>query len=335
MFFNRQSAEEHLQTAFCSCIKAEKRDMRRMTRFEFLRKLLLIVFAGFLIAHEALAEPLFDEQAAFSHLRTLVEIGPRPSDSAGIVRAQEYIMDTLARQGLEVREQEFVARTPFGPKKMKNIIGIVPGRSEKILIIGAHYETKLIKGIRFVGANDGASGTAVLLELARCLKNGDNPLTIWLVFFDGEEAFVAWSRNDSLYGSRHMAKQMKDSGEIKNVKAVLVLDMIGDSHLRIESERLSTAWLREMVWANAKKLGYGEHFTNNSRGVQDDHLPFLELGVPALDLIDLHYGPDSRNNKYWHTEDDDLEHVSPQSLKVVGDVVLESLPEITTRVLRE
>jgi Zn-dependent M28 family amino/carboxypeptidase len=285
------------------------------------------------IAHDTRADSVFDETRAFSHLRSLVELGPRPSGSPAIVLAQEYIMNELARQGLEVREQEFIAHTPSGPKKMKNIIGVVPGASEEILIIGTHYETKLIEGLRFVGANDGASGTAVLLELARCLKDKSNPLTIWLVFFDGEEAFVRWTRDDSLYGSRHMAKFLKDSGQIKNVKAVLILDMIGDAHLRIESEMHSTGWLREIVWAHAKKLGHAEMFTDRPNRIQDDHLPFLEQDIPALDIIDLRYGPESRTNEYWHTEQDDLEHVSPRSLKIVGDVVLESLPEIAARVI--
>jgi glutaminyl-peptide cyclotransferase len=276
----------------------------------------------------------FNGQKAFAHLSALVGIGPRPSDSPGAVRAQEYIMDGLARQGLEVREQSFDAYTPIGPKRMKNIIGIVPGKSGKILIIGAHYETKLINGIQFVGANDSASGTAILLEISRCLKGLDNQLTIWLVFFDGEEAFARWSETDGLYGSKHMVKLLKESGEIENVKAMLLLDMVGDSHLSIESETYSTAWLRKIVWTSAKRLGYPEQFTDNLVGIQDDHIPFVEQGIPALDIIDFHYGPGSRTNKYWHTERDNLEHVSPLSLKIVGDVVLESIPEITLHIQR-
>jgi Zn-dependent M28 family amino/carboxypeptidase len=281
------------------------------------------------------AESAFDEGRAFADLRALVEIGPRPSGSEGSVRAQEFIMDKLARSGLQVKEQSFVAHTPLGPKEMKNIIGIVPGQSNEILLIGTHYETKFFSGMRFVGANDGTSGTAVLLELARCLQGRKYPLTIWLVFFDGEEAFVKWSGGDGLYGSTYMVECLKNSGEISRMKAVLILDMIGDAHLSIESEMNSTDWLRAAVWSTAKTLGYNEQFSTNAIRIADDHIPFLKEGIPALDIIDFHYGPDSRTNEYWHTEQDDLAHVSPQSLKIVGEVVLESIPEITARILRE
>ncbi len=308
-------------------------DVVNTTHSDLMNKLLIAALMVLALTHEAFGDCAFDENRAFAHLRALVEIGPRPSDSPEIVRAQEYIIDELTRQGVEVKEQDFVADTPLGPKQMKNIIGVVPGRSDTVLIIGTHYETKLIDGIRFVGANDGTSGTAVLLELARCLKDRDNRLTIWLVFFDGEEAFVKWSRKDSLYGSRHMVKLLMDSGEIKNVGAMLLLDMIGDAHLSVEWETNSTAWLKEIVWAKAQGLGYEGQFRSNHAGIEDDHIPFLEQGIPALDIIDFHYGPYSRTNEYWHTEQDNLEHVSSDSLKVVGDVVLESLPEIAARVL--
>lgn len=305
--------------------------MERIKHPYLFHKLPIVAFLTLIFIFEAFADSSFNEEKAFSHLRALVEIGPRPSGSPKIMLAQEYIIDELTRHGLEVKEQPFTAQTPLGPKKMKNIVGVVPGRSDKVLIIGTHYETKLMKGIRFVGANDGTSGTAVLLELARCLKDHDNPLTIWLVFFDGEEAFVKWSRKDSLYGSRHMVKLLRDSGEIGNIGAMLLLDMVGDAHLSIESETYSAAWLKEIVWAKAKGLGYGEQFTNNRAGIQDDHIPFLEQGIPALDIIDLHYGPDSRTNEYWHTEQDNIDHVSPHSLKIVGVVVLESIPEIAAK----
>ncbi len=278
-------------------------------------------------------ELCFDGSSAFSHLRALVEIGPRPPDSPGAKKAQEYIVKELSRQGLEVREQPFAAHTPLGPKKMKNIIGVVPGQTKGILVIGTHYDTKLIEGIPFImGANDGGSGTAVLLELARCLEGHDSPLTIWLVFFDGEEAFVKWGRDDSLYGSRHMIGLLNESGEITNVKAMVLLDMIGDSHLSIESEMLSTPWLKRIVWAGAMKLGHGKHFTDNACRIMDDHVPFLEQGIPSIDIIDFHYGPGSRTNEYWHTVQDNLDHVSPISLTIVGNVVLESIPHIAEHI---
>ena len=218
---------------------------------------------------------------------------------------------------------------------MKNIIAVIPGEAREIIIIGAHYDTKLFKNFRFVGANDGGSGTAVLLELARCLSAGGNELTVWLAFFDGEEAFVRWSGMDGLYGSRHMANRLYRLGDLAMVKAMIVLDMVGDKHLSIEWERNSTPWLKEIVWSNAEKLGYGEYFTRNACRISDDHVPFLDYGIPSIDIIDFRYGPKSLTNEYWHTAEDTIDKVSPDSLKIIGDVVLESLPLISGRIKRE
>jgi Zn-dependent M28 family amino/carboxypeptidase len=237
-------------------------------------------------------------------------------------------MNELARRGIEVREQQFTAVTPLGRKRMKNIVGIIPGAADEVIIIGAHYDTKLIESFHFVGANDGASGVAVLLELARVLPALNKPATIWLVFFDGEEALYQWSDTDGLYGSRHMADELTKSGEISKVKAMVLLDMVGDSHLSIEAEANSTKWLRKIVREKAGKLGYGAQFDGRSERITDDHVPFLQRGIPALDIIDFHYGPNSQTNEFWHSPKDTLENVSPRSLKIVGDVVLESLPEI-------
>ncbi|MBI5115002.1 M28 family peptidase [Candidatus Poribacteria bacterium] len=288
-----------------------------------------LLFAAVCVADNSSAS--FDAARAFSHLHALVEIGPRPPDSPGSSQAQAYIMDALARSGLDVREQPFVSHTPLGLKQMKNMVGVIPGPADSIIIIGAHYDTKLIKEFPFVGANDGASGVAVLLELARILPARKNPATIWLVFLDGEEALVRWSAADSLYGSRHMVSRLTESGEISKVRAMILLDMVGDAHLSLEVELLSTSWLRKLVWDKARKLGYTAYFTDNPESIQDDHVPFLKHGVPALDIIDFHYGPASRTNEYWHSPADSIENVSPRSLKIVGDVLLESLPDIIKR----
>jgi len=292
---------------------------------------ILILFGG----HGAAADDCFDGDKAFGHVRALVEIGPRPSGSPGAARAQEYISDKLGRLGLEVREQNFVARTPLGSTKMKNIVCVIPGRTREIIIIGTHYDTKLFGEFPFVGANDAGSGTGVLLELARCLAVRQSDAAVWLAFFDGEEAFVRWSRTDGLYGSRHMASLLYRSGDLANVKAMILLDMVGDRDLSITWERNSTPWLREIVWSSAGKMGYGEYFTRTALKISDDHVPFLDYGIPAIDIIDFQYGPDSLTHEYWHTPEDTLDKVSPTSLKIVGDVVIESLPQIIERINRE
>ena len=290
---------------------------------------LILVYGG-----GSAADDCFEGEKAFAHLRALVEIGPRPAGSPEAARAQEYILNELARLGLETWEQDFVADTPLGSTEMKNIIALIPGDIRDIIIIGAHYDTKLFEDFAFVGANDGGSGTAVLLELARCLSTRENEPTIWLALFDGEEAFVRWSSRDSLYGSRHMARELSRLGDLATVKALIVLDMVGDTHLSIEWESNSTPWLKEIVWSSADKLNYGQHFTRNACRISDDHVPFLDYGIPSIDIIDFHYGPKSLTNEYWHTPDDTLDKTSSVSLKIIGDVVLESLPAINDRVNR-
>ena len=284
---------------------------------------------------KAMADDCFDGDKAFEHLRAMVAIGPRSSGSPGIAKAREYILNELALPGVDVREQQFVAGTPLGPVEMKNIVAAIPGRTSDIIIIGAHYDTKFFKDFKFVGANDGGSGTAVLLELARCFSTRENEPTIWLAFFDGEEALVRWSNTDGLYGSRHMASGLFRTGDLAMVKAMILLDMVGDRDLSIEWESNSTPWLRKIVWSSAKKLRYGEYFTEKARRITDDHVPFLSYGIPSIDIIDFHYGPKSQNNKYWHTKEDTLDKVSSTSLKIIGDVVIESIDPIIEHVKLE
>ncbi len=283
----------------------------------------------------ARADDCLDGGRAFEHLRAMVEIGPRPAGSPRSVKTQEYIINKLARLGVEIGEQPFVARTPFGDKDMKNIIAVLPGKSRDIIVIGAHYDTKLFKDKVFVGANDGASGSGLLLEIVRCLALRENEPTYWFAFFDGEEAFVTWSAIDGIYGSKLMASRLYRAGEMSNVKAMILLDMVGDKDLSITWETNSTAWIRKIVWDNARKLRYGEYFTSQTRKISDDHIPFLNYGIPSLDIIDFYYGPNSLTNEYWHSPKDGLDKVSPTSLKIVGDVVLESLPQIYEHIKKD
>lgn len=273
--------------------------------------------------------PAFDGTRAFQHLRALVEIGVRSPGTPGALRAQEYIKNELRGLKLEPTEQVFTAETPLGPKQMTNIIATIPGQTKNIIVVAAHYDTKYFEGIKFVGANDGASGPAVLLELAQWLQPGALKSEIWLVFFDGEEAFVKWSDNDCLYGSRYFVRRLQEENRLGMVKAMLLLDMVADSDLRLESEMKSTRRLREIVWEQARRLGYEEHFSGGAAWIDDDHIPFLKKGIPALCIIDFHYGPGSRSNEFWHTPHDTLDKVSPESLQIVGEVVIASLPEIT------
>jgi len=254
-------------------------------------------------------------------VRQLVAIGPRPAGSPGIEAARRYIRDQIAAIGLSATERAFDAQTPLGPLKMVNLSVGIPGARPERLLIGGHYDTKLFRRFRFVGANDGGSSAAVLLELARVLKDRRNPFTIELVFFDGEEAVLEWTGTDHTYGSRGYVETARASGTLDTIRAMLLVDMVGDRNLNIRRESNSTRWLTDIVWAAASRLGHGDVFLDEPLAVEDDHAPFLAAGVPAVDIIDLDYPA-------WHTPNDTLDNVSARSLQTVGDVLLAALPQI-------
>ncbi len=269
----------------------------------------------------------FDSSRAYGHMRDLVEIGPRVSGTSANRQTREYIIKTLAGHGITAVEQPFEARTPLGVVKMANIIATLPGTRLERVILGSHFDTKLFREFRFVGASDGGSSTAALLELARVLADRPRPFTIELLFLDGEEAVVEWSASDSTYGSRHYVQAARKAGTLGAIKALILLDMIGDRHLTIRRESNSTPWLTEAIWSTAARLGHGRSFLRETTPIEDDHLPFLQAGVPAVDIIDLDYAA-------WHTAADTLENVGAESLQIVGDVVLAALPEIEQYLLK-
>jgi glutaminyl-peptide cyclotransferase len=218
-----------------------------------------------------------------------------------------------------VRVDSFDAATPHGRLPMANIVATIPGRRKDAILIGGHYDTKWFRDIAFVGANDGGSSAAFLIELARRLHARPREYTYWVVWFDGEEAREAWTATDSLYGSRRMADQLSRSRQLPS--AMIVADMIGDRNLGIQREAGSTPWMTDVIWASADRLGYAAHFLASSLAVEDDHAPFMRVGVPAALLIDFEYPP-------WHTAEDTLDKVSSQSLEIVGKVLLDALPGI-------
>ncbi len=271
--------------------------------------------------------PAFDSARAFADLKAIVAIGPRPAGSPGAQQAREYIAREMKAIGFAVVEQPFDARTPVGTTRMVNLRVTIPGadQSRGRLLITGHYDTKRFTDITFVGANDGGSSTAFLIELARALKARANAMPIEIVFFDGEEAVVDWSGADHTYGSRHYVQAARRDGSLGEVKAMILVDMIGDRDLRLLRESNSTPWLTDIIWNTAKRLQRRE-FVAEELAVEDDHVEFLQAGVPAVDLIDLAYPDESM--RYWHTAADTLDKVSAASLQAVGDVLLEALAEI-------
>lgn len=272
--------------------------------------------------------PAFDSARAFEHLKKLVEIGPRPAGSPGIQKTRDYITQQLTAIGLTPKEQAFDAQTPVGTVRMVNISATIPGPGTGRLIFAGHYDTKLFAEFTFVGANDAGSSTAFLLELARVLKDRKNAVPIEILFLDGEEAFGEWETGNT-FGSRHYVEAAQKAGTLEAIKALILVDMIGDKALAFKRESRSTPWLTDAIWSAARQLNRPE-FLAESAPIDDDHLPFLAAGVPATDIIDLDY-PDA-SMRYWHTAEDTLDKVSPKSLQVVGDVLLAALPAIELRV---
>ncbi len=264
----------------------------------------------------------FNGARALEYTRQFVAIGPRWVGSPGHQRAEAFLKQQFAHDRLE--EDTFTTDTPIGPQTLHNFIVRFPGRKPGVIVLASHYETNYpLRSIGFVGANDGGSSTGLLLELANHLRGHElEGHSVWLVFFDGEEAFDQWSRSDSLYGSRHLAAKWQTDGTLRQLRAFLLADMIGDKDLEIDRDRNSTPWLLDLVYKAAKQLGVQSHFFVRENQVEDDHLPFVQRGVPCADMIDINYGP---NDRYHHTAEDTMDKLSARSLTITGDVLLATI----------
>ena len=295
-----------------------------MHLFPFLKTI-----AAIMLLAAPLAAPAqhFDGARAYEYARQFVAIGPRWPTSQGHVKAEEFLRSHFQHDQIE--EDTFTANTPIGPVPMRNFIVRFPGKKDGVIVLGTHYETNYpLRTINFVGANDGGSTTGLLLAIADQLRGKTlDGYSVWLVFFDGEEAIQTWSRSDSTYGSRHLAAKWGKEGTLGRVKAFMLADMIGDKDLDIQRETKSTDWLVALVRQAAHKFGYDRYFFQTEEPVEDDHLPFIERGVPSIDVIDLNYGP---NNSYHHTAQDTMDKISARSLTIDGDVFLE-----TTRLINQ
>ncbi|HEX2269087.1 MAG TPA: M28 family peptidase [Pyrinomonadaceae bacterium] len=280
----------------------------------------------------------FNGERALTHVRKQIEFGPRPPGSPQLEKTRAYIVNELKSYGLTATVDEFIAKTPQGEKKMANITGELPGETKTTLLIGSHYETKFYKDMQFVGANDPAASVGTLLEIGRVLGSlREKPkVTVKLVFFDGEEAFCeGWDdcgdeeNPDNTYGSRHYVSQLKAKNELNNTAALILLDMIGYKKLELGRDPISTRWLQDIIWETGRGLGHEKIFVDREEGVGgDDHEPFIRAGVDAVDLIQLNSYP------HWHRADDTIDKISAQSMRIVGDTVLASLPKIVEHITK-
>ena len=266
----------------------------------------------------------FDGKRAYALVAKQVAFGPRPSGTPALVRLQDFLESELKSYGCTVETDSFTADTPIGKLPMKNILVKIPGEKPGTILFGTHYDTLLKQD--FVGADDGGSSTALMLELARLLCPQRGRYAVWIAFFDGEEAMRQWSDTDSRYGSREMAAKLAMSGDIKKIRAFLLADIVGGGTARFPRESSSTPALVNLFWNTAHRLGYSSLFPDETFSAEDDHDSFLKRGVPAVDVIG-----DFTKNGYWHTAQDDLGKISPRTLAIVGHVFLESLKRLQSQ----
>lgn len=265
----------------------------------------------------------FNEIRAMRYVKEMVAFGPRPIGSANHKKVEEYLLSYLKDDTVE--DDAFTVDTSEGKFPVRNIIAKFPGKRDGIIVIASHYDTNWpLRDTPYVGANDGGSSSALLLEIANQLRGTTRDgYSVWLLWDDAEESMrLPWYDPESLYGVRHLAEKWKGDGTIKKMKAFVLEDMIGDADLDVFRDTNSTPWLQDMVFAAATRLGYQSHFFGRTTAVGDDHIPFVELGVPSVDLIDLEYG---YGNVFWHTPEDTVDKLSPKSLEIVGTVTLETL----------
>jgi Zn-dependent M28 family amino/carboxypeptidase len=266
--------------------------------------------------------PRINPARAMQYTKEVTAFGTRPIGSANHKKLEDYIVAHL--KGGQVEDDTFIADTVEGKFPVRNIIAKYPGNKDGTIVIAGHYDTVYsLRNTKFVGANDGGSSTAILLEIANQLRGKKRDgYSVWLLWTDAEEAVRQWSDTDSLYGTKHLAAKWQQDGTIKKIKAFLLADMIGDADLNIERETNSTPWLEDLVYQAATKLGYQSHFYARSLEIEDDHLPFVKLGVPCADIIDLDYG---YNNVFHHSVEDTMDKLSPKSLQIAGDVILQTV----------
>jgi hypothetical protein len=293
-------------------------------------------FAGALLAAcsagaTGRADGGFDAARAWAHMEAQVALGPRHCGSEAIEKARVYLEGALGETGLTPVRESFVAKgTPAGDVAMCNVYADLAPKSgaadAPMVILLSHYDTKKL-GPKFVGANDGASSTAVLLELARVLAAAPpERLALRFLFVDGEEAFAEhWEGKENTYGSRHHADAIREDPVLfPRVKACVLLDLVGDRDLHLTTDTYSTLSLRQLVFAVAEANGLGEYVGGRETEIKDDHLSFRKHNIDAVDLIDMEYDA-------WHTDQDTLDKCSKESLAVIGKLVLCLVPKLEER----
>jgi glutaminyl-peptide cyclotransferase len=269
--------------------------------------------------------PTVDSTLAYSIVETVTTFGPRPSGSPGAAKVATFIRTKAEEFGAKSSIDEWSELTPNGNVVFRNVIAEIPGTSQDVVIVGGHYDSKVIESLPdFIGANDGGSSTGLQLAMIRAITSYPEkpPFTLRFLFFDGEECQIQYSDHDGLHGSKRYARHLKENNEIARCRAVVILDMIGDRDLTITLPRDTNATLADRLFQIADQMNVRQHIGWYPHAILDDHVPFQRLGIPAINIIDFRFGPE---NRYWHTSEDTMDKISEESLRIVGDLTLNLL----------
>jgi glutaminyl-peptide cyclotransferase len=291
----------------------------------------LVVFGlAYLFAGCGRVQPsAFDGEKAFVEVAALVGIIPRDSGTSGAQSAAIHLEGKLKALGLKTTVDGFSEQTPSGEVSFNNVLGRLPGKTNRLIVLGSHYDTKSRISPDFQGANDSGSSSGVLLELARVLSEKAPMETEFLfAFFDGEECQTEYGPTDGLHGSRRLARQIYEGGGAEHVDAVIILDMIGDKNLNVTVPRNSTSKLVKSLFSAAHETGARSLFSLGKGAILDDHVPFLLAGMPVIDVIDFEYGSAPGLNDYWHTPQDTMDKLSEDSLQIIGDTILQMIGDL-------
>ncbi len=285
------------------------------------------VFASSKPAVSTLLHDAFSSQNAYSYTAEIAGFGERWPGSTGHTKTENLIHQVLQKDNAQIETDAFVATTPRGPIPVRNIIGkfnVTTDSNQRIFILAGHYDTLFKPG--FIGANDGASSTAILLAFADALAHQKTGMQIWLVWTDLEEAINNFVGDDGLYGSRHLARKLAANGLVPRVRGLFLLDMIGDRDLEVAKETGSSKLLQDFIAQAANQLGYARYFFPYEASIIDDHASFIGVGVPAVDVVDARYGRTGPNfdsmGEFHHNNADTMDKVSQHSLEVVGRTIL-------------
>ncbi len=272
----------------------------------------------------------FNSQQAYAYTAEVAGLGERWPGSPGHQKTEDLIHRVLQMDGAQIETDDFIATTPRGPITVHNIIGkfnVSANPKQDIFVLAGHYDTLFKPG--FIGANDGASSTAILLAFADALAQQKTRMQIWLVWTDLEEAIRSFGGADGLYGSRHLAEKLAANGMISRIRGLFLLDMIGDKDLNVAWETGSSGWLQNFIARAADQPGYSRYFFQYETNIIDDHNSFIQVGIAAVDVVDAEYGRMGIRfdamGEFHHSNADTMDKVSQHSLEIVGRTILLTL----------